>query len=305
MVSRSRWLIAMPAVLAGAFAACSSSEQTVASGTGHGTSSSGSHSGSGSGGGGGHTASSGTGGNGGSSIDITVAASTGSGGVDPDAGCDAMAQSECKKDSECDDGDPTTIDTCIVANPGSEFPTGSCVHVACDGGPSCTVQAVDPTCSVADASVVYPPFVALSAPDVPASCANGFQLGDAQGASPYVIKSTTAAGAKALTLDLDFATYTAPDGLLITGVDGNCKQYVLFDSCRLKTADQAEGAYTDGMTRPSDVAIRQFHLDLRAGTTQLTFDFSRVVSPMYVQVLGLCDFDLPAASGVGWFAKVP
>jgi hypothetical protein len=126
-----------------------------------------------------------------------------------------------------------------------------------------------------------------------------------RGAPAYVIHAATPAGAQALTLDLDFATYTAPDGLLITGVDGNCKPYVLFDSCRLKTADQAEGAYTDGMARPQDIALRQFHLTLKPGTSQLTFDFSRVVSPMYVQVLGLCDFALPPAPSVGWFALVP
>jgi hypothetical protein len=134
---------------------------------------------------------------------------------------------------------------------------------------------------------------------------NGFEICDALGAQPYVIHAVKPAGSQALTLDLDFATYTAPDGLLITGVDGSCQPYVLFDSCRLKTADLSESAYTDGMMRPQDASIRQFHLQLHAGTTQLTFDFSRVVSPMYFQVLGLCDFALPAAPGVGWFSLVP
>src|SRR5262249_24094049 len=211
--------------------------------------------------------------------------------------------SECMKDIDCDDGDPTTIDTCIIS--GNEFPTGTCVHVACDGGPSCSNQPVDPTCSLADAAVVYPPAVPLNPPDVPPNCPNGFQLCDALGAQPYVIHSKTPAGSQALTLDLDFATYTAPDGLLITGIDGNCKQYVLFDSCRLKTADLPEFSYTNGMARPADIAIRQFHLMLHPGTTELTFDFSRGVSPMYVEVLGLCDFNLPPAPGVGWFALVP
>jgi hypothetical protein len=182
---------------------------------------------------------------------------------------------------------------------------GICVDTACDGGSSCVMQAVDPECSEADAAVVYPPFVALYPPDVPANCANGFEICDALGAAPYVIHAVPAAGSRGLTLDLDFATYTAPDGLLITGVDGACGSYVLFDSCALRTSDQSESAYTNGMERPSDIAIRQFHITLRPGTTSLTFDFTNVTSPMYFQVLGLCDFSMPPAPGVGWFSLVP
>jgi hypothetical protein len=221
-----------------------------------------------------------------------------------DGGCGGNVMTECQTDADCNDGDPTTTDKCQLSG-GGEFPTGTCLHIACDGGLSCASQAVDPGCTAADAGIVYPPFVALHPPDVPTSCANGFQLGDAQGAPTYVINAKTPAGSRALTLDLDFATYTAPDGLLITGVDGSCKEYVLFSSCRLRTADQPEMQYTDGLHRPADIAIRQFHLMLRQGTTRLTVDFSRVVSPMYVQVLGLCDFNLPPAQGVGWFSPVP
>jgi hypothetical protein len=211
--------------------------------------------------------------------------------------------SECKTNADCDDGDPSTIDTCIIS--GVEVPIGTCAHVACDGGPSCTMQAVDPTCNLADAGIVYPPSVPLYPPDVPATCANGFEVCDALGAPAYVVVSKSPNGSQAVTLDLDFATYTAPDGLLITGVDGNCKPYVLFDSCRIRTADLPEHNYTDGGARPLDTTIRQFHLTLKQGTTQLTFDFSRVVSPMYFQVLGLCDFALPPAPGVAWFSPVP
>jgi hypothetical protein len=174
--------------------------------------------------------------------------------------------------------------------------------VECDGGVNCSI---DTTCSEADAGTVYPPFVPLNPPDVPASCANGFEVCDAEGAAPYTIMAMTPQGSRALTLDLDFATYVAPDGLLITGIDGCGRSYVLFDSCRLQTADMSESSYTNGMARPSDIAIRQFHLALREGTSQLTFDFSRVVSPMYFQILGLCDFSLPPVPGVGWFNLVP
>jgi hypothetical protein len=207
------------------------------------------------------------------------------------------------KNTDCTGGGPGTVATCVIS--GGEVPMGTCVYVACDGGPSCSMQAIDPECSVGDAAVAYPPYVPLYPPDVPASCPNGFEVCDAEGAPTYVIHSNTPAGSRAVTLDLDFATYVAPDGLLITGVDGTCAPYVLFDSCRISTAPSSESSYTDGMARPSDVALRQFHLDLHPGTTQLTFDFSRVVSPMYFQVLGLCDFALPATPGVGWFSLVP
>jgi hypothetical protein len=239
-----------------------------------------------------------------SSTGIAFTAS-GSGGAGLDAGCGKTVASNCQTNADCDDGDPSTIDTCIISDPSSEVPTGVCVHVACDGGPSCSMQAVDPTCSVADAAVVYPAYVPLYPPDVPATCANGFEVCDALGAPPYVIHSVSPAGSKGLTLDLDFATYTAPDGLLITGIDSTCKPYVLFDTCRLRTSDDAESSYTNGMERPEDIAIRQFHLTLEPGTTQLTFDFSRVVSPMYFQILGLCDFTLPPTPGVAWFSLVP
>ena len=191
--------------------------------------------------------------------------------------------------------------TCIIADPGSEVPTGTCVYQECDGGVECSI---DSTCSVADASTVYPPYVPLYAPDVPSTCANGFEICDAEGAPVYTIKAVPKAGSRALTLDLDFATYLAPDGLLITGIDGNCKNYVLFDSCRLQTADEAEGSYTNGMARPTDTAIRQFHLTLRPGTSQLTFNFANVQSPMYFQILGLCDFAITTVPGVGWFNLV-
>ena len=282
-----RCLLASPTVLVAALAACSA---TSRSSTGTGSAG---------------TTATGTGGKGGTTTSgITLTTGTGGAAV-TDAGCDAMVTSQCHTSADCDDGDPSTIDTCIISNPNSEVPVSTCVHVACDGGPSCSMQAVDPTCDLADAAVVYPPYVALHAPDVPSTCANGFEICDAQGAQPYVLHSLTPQGSQALTLDLDFATYTAPDGLLITGVDGACKPYVLFDSCRISTADQSESAYTNGMARPLDIAIRQFHLTLKPGTTQLTFDFSRVVSPMYFQVLGLCDFTTPPAPGVGWFSLVP
>ena len=222
-----------------------------------------------------------------------------------DAGCGMQPISACQTDTDCDDGDPTTTDVCTVESAGSEFPTRVCLHIACDGGAECAMQAVDPGCSVADAGVVYPPSIPVAPPDVPQDCKSGLEICDAKGAPNYVIHSKSSMGSRGITLDLDFATYTAPDGLLITAVGLDCKPYILFDTCRVKTSGKAESSYTNGMMRPKDEAIRQFHLDLHPGTTELTFDFSRVVSPMYVRVLGLCDFELPSAAGVGWFSLDP
>jgi hypothetical protein len=287
-------LLAGTTLLFAGFAACSGSTRGVsATGTG------------GSGGNGGATSSTSTtttsSTTSSSSSGITITTTTSDGGSG-DGGCTEMGGGSCTTAAQCTNGGPNTMPTCLITDPGSEIPMGTCVYQECDSGVACSI---DSTCSLADAGTVYPPYVPLYPPDVPTTCANGFEVCDAEGAPTYTIHAVPAAGSRALTLDLDFATYLAPDGLLITGIDGNCQTYVLFDSCRLQTADEAESSYTNGMERPSDVSIRQFHLMLRQGTSQLTFDFSRVVSPMYFQILGLCDFALPKVPGVGWFSLVP
>jgi hypothetical protein len=151
---------------------------------------------------------------------------------------------------------------------------------------------------------VFPPFVALVPPDVPASCANGFQLADvgADQTTAYVLNATPAAGANAITLDVDFATYLEPDGVVITGVDSTGATYTLMDTCRLQT--YSSGEPTNGRMRPPDETIRQFRLDVKQGTKSLTVSFTGVCSPMYLQVLGLCDFDVPSYPN-GWWAAVP
>lgn len=227
------------------------------------------------------------------------------GGAEGGSCDDSVVNADCLVDADCDDGDPTTTDTCHVSG-GGEFPVHTCVHEACTGT-DCALDPIDTACSNGNNDVVYPPAVPLTPPTVPADCHNGFETSNREGTASIVLQSLTPSGSRAMTLDLDFATYTAPDGILITGVDGNCKTYTLFETCRLKTADKPYSAYTSvTQPRPDDIAIRQYHLDLRAGTTKLTFDFSRVVSPMYIQILGLCDFVMPAANpGTPWVELVP
>ena len=107
-------------------------------------------------------------------------------------------------------------------------------------------------------------------------------------------------GASASTLDIDFATYKQPDGVVITGTLAGGTTYTLLDSCRLQTSDN--GDMTNGEFRPADDTIRQFRVNVQAGTVSLSFDFGGVVSPMYIQALGLCAFDLTSfsANAVTW-----
>lgn len=162
---------------------------------------------------------------------------------------------------------------------------------------------IDPACSSTNGyTTVFPPYVPLVPPDLPASCGNGFELGDAVPGSTYTLSSSLPGGAPASTLDVDFATYERPDGILITGI-GASGEYTLLDSCRLQTYDQSDPS--GGTSRPPDQTIRQFRIQVEAGTQQLVFSFAGVVSPMYLQVLGLCAFDVVPFADARWWQAVP
>jgi hypothetical protein len=165
-----------------------------------------------------------------------------------------------------------------------------------------SLPPIDPVCTGGGAgdAPVFPPYVPLVPPSVPADCANGFELGDATAGSVYTLDTNQATGAAAITLDVDFATYKEPDAVVITGV-GPAGEYTLLDSCRLQTS--AVGDVTGGTSRPADDTIRQFRVNVTAGTTSLVISFAGVVSPMYIQILGLCDFAVtPFPDAVWWQA---
>ncbi len=122
-------------------------------------------------------------------------------------------------------------------------------------------------------------------------------------ASVYTLVSDRVGGAAAITLDVDFATYLEADGILIGGQNADGSSYTLMDSCRLQT--WSSGDPTGGRSRPPDQTIRQFHISVPAGTTQLEFNFGGVVSPMYLQVLGLCDFTVTPFPDAVWWQAVP
>ncbi len=258
----------------------------------------------------------------GSSVDAAGGGDAGSagmspgqlGGSDPDSGA---LPTTCTQSSDCDTHDPCTTFTCDVTGTG-EAQEGHCVYAPFDGG-ACGPEAgapdsgtvgqppIDMACmSSQNLPAVFPPYVPLVPPDVPASCANGFEIGDAMvgGTTVYSLAAKNQAqGAAAITLDVDFATYEEPDGVIITGVDASGVTYTLLDTCRLQTWTKADP--TGGTSRPPDITIRQFRIDVKAGTQSLKVDFGGVVSPMYIQVLGLCDFDVSMFSQAKWWTPVP
>ncbi len=165
--------------------------------------------------------------------------------------------------------------------------------------PPVGLPPIDPACAAGSSTSTFPPFVPLVPPDEPAGCGNGFELGDATHGSTYTLATNQPAGSESMTLDVDFATYEKADGVIITGVYADGTSYTLLDTCRLQTS--TSGDPTGGQTRPPDETIRQFRLTLEAGTMKLIVDFGGVVSPMYIQVLGLCDFTVaPFSHAVSW-----
>ncbi len=160
------------------------------------------------------------------------------------------------------------------------------------------------TCPLGGVPAVFPPATPLARPDVPAICATGFELGGPSGGcgrATYTIHTTRSAGARAITLNVDFATYLVPDAVTVTALDGAGMRYTLLETCRLQTS--ILGGPSD--RRPGDDTIRQFRLAVRDGTRQLDFDFGAVTSPMYLRVLGLCDFAVTPYADAVWWQSVP
>jgi len=232
----------------------------------------------------------------------------------PDAAASASNSAPCSKAADCA---PQACATAACTTEGTgELTQGYCSYTH-DDSESCVDAAppavdagivgqppIDTACmGGGQLASVYPPYVPLVPPSVPASCSNGFELGDATPGSVFTMAATRAGGAAAITLDVDFATYLEPDGVVITGTLPGGATYALLDTCRLQTWTQ--GDPTGGRSRPPDQTIRQFRIDVQAGTTSLKVDFGGVVSPMYIQVLGLCDFDVAPVSAATFWQAVP
>ncbi len=192
--------------------------------------------------------------------------------------------------------DPPLLDDCVGAacaggaDGGSG--SGSSVTLSPGGGGVHEVTGAPNGGACPGTTAVYPSGSA-AAPDVAMCCSGGFELNDATDGSTYTVTSLDPAGAAATTLAVDVATYWEADRVGIRATaDGQA--VTLFDSCVLKTATIPDP--TGGKVRPPDSVIRSFTLQVPAGTTALTFDFSGVQSPMYVRTLGLCSFDVGKAA---------
>jgi len=139
-------------------------------------------------------------------------------------------------------------------------------------------------------SSTFPPAVPLTPPDLPASCSGGFET-NTPPTQAFTVQAISPDGAAARTLDVDIATYKAPDHLRITGVDASGNEYTLLETCSLQTATYGDPTSASGScTRPPDDSIRQFKATVEAGTRSLTFDYTGACTPTYTRVLGLCDF---------------
>jgi hypothetical protein len=287
-----RWMWWFPLALLGALAACDGADGTETGAGGE----------------------SGDGGDGGADDDGDGDGDDGDGDGDGDDGGvtvgvgSGAGDGACTTSADCDDGDPCTDDVCTEQVSG-ELVTGACDHEEirrCGEGPGGDPPGddgpddepedpggadspIDPSCADGGGgSAVFLPFEPLVAPDLPASCEAGLEWQNCT--TSFEQLTAVTGGSEARTLHVDLATYTAPDRLRITGRDASGEEYLLLDTCRVRTADYIDP--TGGDSRPPDDSIRQFELELREGTVALTFDSSNAGTPFYMRVLGLCDFDL-------------
>jgi hypothetical protein len=219
----------------------------------------------------------------------------------------------CLTDAQCDDDDTCTIDACVP--PEGDAGGGQCTHqpvpvgTACDDGNPCTSgdactaggscvgmannaclpPPVDPTCPAGCASGTpdFPPAIPLVPPALPASCSGGFEM-NTPPQQIFTVQSISPGGAQARTLDIEIATYRAPDHISITAVDASGTEYPLVDTCHLQTSTYSDP--TNGCTRPPDDSIRQYTVSITAGTRSLSIDMTGACTPTYMRVLGLCDF---------------
>jgi hypothetical protein len=139
-------------------------------------------------------------------------------------------------------------------------------------------------------TTTFPPAVPLGPTSLPASCSGGFET-NTPPTQAFTVHSLSPSGAAPRILDVDIATYKAPDHLRITGVDASGNEYTLVETCSLQTATYSDPTTAEGgCVRPPDDSIRQFKATVHEGTTSLTFDYTGACTPTYTRVRGLCDF---------------
>jgi hypothetical protein len=229
-------------------------------------------------------ASSETGGTGGKKAGTATASGSGGtgGGVtfQDDAG---TLGSSCMSAADCTNGPVCTIASCVVSG-NQETQTGTCQYAP---NPGCGLftQMCPVGCAMGTSS--YPAAVPLLPTNTPPNCSGGFELNNSDMAS-FTATATSPNGSSAAPLDIEIATYLVPDHIRITGIDANNQEYTIVDTCQMQTATYADP--TNGCERPPDDSIRQYQVNIQAGTKSLKFDVSGGCTPWYVRVLGLCEF---------------
>lgn len=141
-------------------------------------------------------------------------------------------------------------------------------------------------------AVQYPPVQTTIAQTAPANCRSGIEFNNFH--RTLVLDATNPEGSQTFKLEVDVATYKAPDTMRIVAVDGQGAEQVIFSSCRMQTANVADPS--DGKSRPSTDVIRFFRPLLPKGTQQLKIDFDNSNTPSYMKITGLCDFTIPVSN---------
>jgi hypothetical protein len=175
---------------------------------------------------------------------------------------------------------------------GGDGDTSGCIEGPCAEQPDegDVSNPIDPACAGDDAvnapQLLVPKWPTL-ADTVPNECLRGFEMNRLR---QHVHTISSAQGSRAITLEIDIATYTASDAIRISAVDGGGNETILVDTCRMRTAQYADP--TGGTTRPPEDSIRDFRAQLPAGTKTLKVDHTNASTPTYIRILGLCDFDI-------------
>jgi hypothetical protein len=126
------------------------------------------------------------------------------------------------------------------------------------------------------------------APAVSSTCSSGIEVNNLIGGKYTISTSSGAATTTTREAWIDFATYTAPDSIDIYVLDAYSHSTLIFSQCTVATADYGCGGVIG--TPPSD-SIRQYRLQIPAGTKKIIFDYTKTVSPFYLRMYGLCDFN--------------
>lgn len=158
------------------------------------------------------------------------------------------------------------------------------------------LSPVDDTCaqngSDRTGKVQFPPKKALPQ-TVPPDCRDGIEFNRYRGI--IVLNNVNAAEVGLTPLEVDIATYHAPDHIRILAHKADGNVVPILDTCRLQTADYSDPTSAE-VERPPEDSIREFRVTIPANTVRVDIDTTDAKSPMYMRVVGLCQL-LPRASG--------